>query len=76
MSLVCEVTPQTVVLGMLKINNEFLNSIKEAQKEDVKLVDFMNGITQTEGSDFRVDDHGVLRFRDRIYIPDDAEMKR
>jgi len=30
LSLVCEVTPQSVVLGMLKINNEFLNSIKEA----------------------------------------------
>ena len=31
LSLVCEVTPHTVMLGMLKINNEFLDSIKEAQ---------------------------------------------
>ena len=38
MSLVCEVTPQSVMLGMLKINNEFLDSIREAQKLDVKLV--------------------------------------
>ena len=30
MSLVCEVTPQSVMLGMLKINNEFLDSIREA----------------------------------------------
>ena len=30
MSLVCEVTPQSVMLGMLKINNDFLYKIKEA----------------------------------------------
>ena len=39
MSLVCEVTPQSVMLDMLKINNEILDSIREAQKLDVKLGD-------------------------------------
>ena len=29
MSLICEVTPQSVMLGMLKINNEFLDSIEK-----------------------------------------------
>jgi len=62
LSLVCELSPQSVKLGMLKINSEFLNSIKEAQKEDVKFVDLFIGENQTEVSDFRVDDHGVLRF--------------
>ena len=38
MSLVCKVTPHSVMLGMLKINNEFLDNIGEAQKLDVKLV--------------------------------------
>ena len=44
LSLVCEVTPQSVMLGMLKINNDFLNSISKAQKLDVKLVDKIMGI--------------------------------
>ena len=66
----------SVKLGMLKIDSEFLNSIKEAQKTDVKLVDLMVGNIQTEDSDFKVDDQGVLRFRNRICIPDDAEMKK
>ena len=43
MSLVCELSPQSVMLGMLKINNEFLSSIKEAQKADVKFVDLLVG---------------------------------
>ncbi|XP_058733179.1 uncharacterized protein LOC131604776 [Vicia villosa] len=60
MSLICEVTPQSVKLGMLKIDNDFLNSIKEAQKLDVKLVDIIVGCGKSEKSDFKVDAQGVL----------------
>jgi len=48
LSLVCEMSSQSVKLEMLKIDSEFLNSIKEAQKVDVKLVDLMIGRNQTE----------------------------
>jgi hypothetical protein len=47
---------------MSKINNEFLNNIREAQKVDVKFVDLLIDSNQTKDSDFRVDDQGVLRF--------------
>ncbi|XP_050889042.1 uncharacterized protein LOC127094226 [Lathyrus oleraceus] len=57
-SLVCELTPQSVMLGMLKINNDFLNNIKESQTLDVKLVDLMVGSNQTESNDFKVDEQG------------------
>jgi len=43
LSLVCELSPQSVKLSILKINSEFLNSTKEAQKVDVKFVDLMVG---------------------------------
>ena len=49
--------------GMLKINDDFLDSIREAQKLDVKLVDSMVGIDQYENNDFKLDAQGVLRFR-------------
>ena len=73
-SLVCKVTSQSVMLGMLKINNEFLDSIREAKKLDVKLVDSVVGIDQSKNNDFKLDAQGVLIFRNRICIPDDAEM--
>jgi len=41
---------------MLKITSEFLSSIKEAHKEDVKFVDLFFGENQTKVSDFKVDD--------------------
>src|ERR1051325_7148683 len=76
MSLVIKVTPKSVILGMLKINNDLLDSIREAQKLDVKLVDLLVGIGQIESEDFKLDAQGVLRFRDRICIPDDVDLKR
>ena len=76
MNLVCELTPQSVMLGMLKINCDFLDNIKEAQKSDMKLVDLMVGDNQSEDSDFKLDTQGVLRFRNQICILDDAEMKK
>ena len=76
MSLVCEVTPQSVRLGMLKISNDFMASIREAQKLDVKLVDLMAGIDQSESKDFELDAQNVLRYRGRVCIPDDEEMRK
>ncbi|MCI44428.1 hypothetical protein A2U01_0065667 [Trifolium medium] len=39
LSLVCEVTPRSVKLGMLKLINLFLEEIKECQKRDHKLME-------------------------------------
>ena len=50
--------------------------IQANTKVDVKFVDLMVGNYQTEDSDFKVDGQGVLRFRDRICIPDNNEMKK
>src|ERR1044072_9061882 len=74
--LVCEVIPCSIMLGMLKINNDFVDNIKEAQKRDVKLVDFMVGTDRPENDDFKLDVQDVLRFRDRICIPDDEAIKK
>ncbi|XP_058784303.1 uncharacterized protein LOC131659079 [Vicia villosa] len=71
-----ELDAVSVMLGMLKINNDFLDNIKEAQKLDVKLVDLMVGTDQLENDDFQLDARGVLRFRDCICIPNDEEIKK
>ena len=43
------------MLGMLKINNDFLDNIKDDQKLDVKFVDLMVVSNQSENSNFKVD---------------------
>jgi hypothetical protein len=62
LSLACELSPQSVKLGMLKIDSDFLKSIREVQKVDVKFVDLLVASNPTEDSDFKVDDQGVLIF--------------
>lgn len=62
LSMVCELTPRSVMMGMLKVNNEILNEIRENQKLDVKMVDLLSSVNPNEESDFKVEEHGVLRF--------------
>lgn len=39
LSLVCEVTTNSVRLGMLKLNSGFLDEVRESWKLDITLVD-------------------------------------
>ena len=39
LSLISKVTPQSVMLGMLKLTNTILDEIKEGQKSDLGLID-------------------------------------
>jgi len=64
LSLVCELTPESVKLGMLKRTSNILKEIKVGQKEDLELVDRVVLVKQGKGVDFTLDEHGVLMFRD------------
>ncbi|MCI52390.1 polynucleotidyl transferase ribonuclease H fold, partial [Trifolium medium] len=65
LSLVCEVTPRSVRLGMLKLTNPFLEEVKECQKRDQKLMEKLVLIKEGKEVDFRVDENGVVRYRGR-----------
>jgi len=74
--LVYELTLESVKLGMLKLTSNILEEIKVGQKEDLELVDRVVLVKQRKGVDFRLDEHGVLMFRDRVYVPDVPELKK
>ncbi|MCI49935.1 hypothetical protein A2U01_0071179, partial [Trifolium medium] len=65
LSLVCEVTPRSVRLGMLKLTNPFLEEIKECQKRDQKLTEKLVPSSEGKENDFGVDEKGVIRYRGR-----------
>lgn len=54
LSLMCEVTIDSVRLGMLKLTSGFLDENRESQKLDVALVNHLSSIKQSEDEDFRV----------------------
>ena len=76
LSLVCGFTPGGVKLGMLKMTSNILEAIKKGQKEDLELVDHVVLFNQGKGVDFRLDENGVLMFRDRVCVPDVPELKK
>ncbi|MCI66704.1 hypothetical protein A2U01_0087962, partial [Trifolium medium] len=55
LSLVCEVNPKSVRLGMLKLTNSFLEEVKECQKRDPKLMEKLVLIREGKEVDFGVD---------------------
>lgn len=69
-SLVCELVSRSVKLGMLKVTNHVLEEIKDVQKLDLHLMN------QGKEAEFNVDDDGLMRFQNRIYVPDIAKFKR
>jgi hypothetical protein len=76
LSLVSELTPDGVRLGMLKLTSNILEEIKNGQKEDLELVDRVVLVNQGKGGDFGLDENGVLMFRDLVCVPDVLELKR
>jgi hypothetical protein len=76
LSLVSELTPSGVKLGMLKLTSNILEEIKETQKVNLELVDRLVLINQGKEKDFRVDENGVMKFRDRVCVPDLPKLKR
>jgi hypothetical protein len=76
LSLVCETTPRSVRLGMLKLTNDFLAEVKEGQKSDSKLNELLVLTNKGKALDFRVDEDGIMRCRDRVCIPDIPELKK
>jgi len=65
-----DLTPESVKLGMLKPTSNILKEIKKGQKEDAELVDRVVLLNQGKIVDFRLDQHGVLMFCDRVFVPD------
>ena len=66
LTLVSELTPDGVRLGMLKLTNNIFEEIKSGQKEDLELVDKVVLVNQGKGVDFKLNENGVLTFHGRV----------
>nr|XP_027082193.1 uncharacterized protein LOC113704493 [Coffea arabica] len=65
-----------VLLGNLSLKSPLLERIKEAQKTDPTIQKNLEKVQKGETLDFKLGSEGVLRFRDRIVIPADEELRK
>ncbi|XP_050876370.1 uncharacterized protein LOC127080084 [Lathyrus oleraceus] len=76
MSLVFKVTPNNVKLGMLEMTSGILEEIREGKKVDLGLGERLMLINQGKEGDFRIDEKGVMKFKDKVCVPDVPELKK
>ncbi|GJY33483.1 putative reverse transcriptase domain-containing protein [Tanacetum coccineum] len=52
-----------------------LGCIKEAQKEDGELWSLLENLKDGKQAEFRVNDHGVIWYGNRLCVPDDSSLR-
>ncbi|XP_071900975.1 uncharacterized protein [Coffea arabica] len=65
-----------ILFGNLFLKSPLLERIKEAQKTDPTIQKNLEKVQKGENQDFKLGPEGVLRFRDRIVIPADKEIRK
>ena len=59
----------------MMLKSTLLEKIKQGQKEDPELIGHKEGVEWGKKLDFSVSADGVIRFQDRLYVPDDWSIK-
>ena len=65
-----------VFLAHVKAQSSFKIQIQEAQKEDPKITKIVAKVKSGKGVGFIIDNEGVLRFGDRLCIPNIRDLKK
>ena len=55
---------------------DLLNRVLEAQKNDEKIAEIVNHNRMGKANEFTVKEDGFLYYRDRVYVPNDDELKK
>ena len=59
-----------------KVQPDLVGRIKALQKNDLNLVQLMEEVKKGSKPDFVLSDDGILRFRARLCVPNDGDLKR
>jgi len=65
------------VLAHIALTSELLEQIIREQKEDLEEIPHIRKLmAEGRGPHFSVDEHGVVRYKDRLVVPSNEELKR
>ncbi|XP_027169505.1 uncharacterized protein LOC113769237 [Coffea eugenioides] len=65
-----------ITFGNIRVMSMFLDKIKEAQIKDPTAQKWVEKVKKGETPDFNLSPEGILRFRNRIVVPNDENLKR
>ena len=70
-----EIVPRGYVAA-LEIQSTLMDKIREAQKTDKEISEIKERMSKGKAKGFREDEHDTLWFEDRVYVPNDPEIRR
>nr|XP_027090336.1 uncharacterized protein LOC113711370 [Coffea arabica] len=77
---VCEwkprLEPKKVIFGNIEVKSTLLDRFKEGQVKDPMVQKWVKKVKKGELSNFNLGPDGILKFRNRVVIPRDEELKK
>ena len=70
-----EIVPRGYVAA-LEIQLTLMDKIREAQKANKEIAAIKEKLSKGKAKGFREDEHDTLWFEDRIYVPNDSEIRK
>jgi len=68
MNLGMQLGEYSIRCSVLTLTSDLMGLMREGQKGDAELQQFMSWLGIEKGKDYRMGSDGILRFRDRIYV--------
>ena len=70
-----EIVPRGYVVA-LEIHSTLMDKIREAQKTDKEIAEIKERMSKGKAKGFHEDEHDTLWFEDRVYVPNDPEIRK
>ena len=70
-----EIVPKGFVPTM-EVQSTLLEKIREAQKDDKEIAEIKEKMSKGKVKGFHEDEHETLWFEDRVYVPNNAEIRK
>ena len=70
-----EIVPRGYVAA-LEIRSTLMDKIREAEKTDKEVAEIKERMSKGKAKGFREDEHDTLWFEDRVYVPNDQEIRK
>ena len=61
---------------MMEVQSTLLGKIREAQKDDKEIVEIKENMSKGKAKCFCEDEHDTLWFEDRVYVPNNADIRK
>ena len=64
-----------ILMASIQVQSDLIQQIKGGQLRDRRLIYLKNEVEKGLKLNFRVSEDGLLRLRNRIYVPNDSDIK-